>query len=223
MMTKPQIIRCGAREILDSRGNPTVEATVALADGTIGVASVPSGASTGIYEAHELRDKDMHRYGGIWTGDNQSIWSHLRMNLTMLPGLNMQGFVYSGADLGGFGCDTTEDLLMRWLELGIFTPLMRNHTAKGTREQEVYQFTNLPAFRRIIGLRYFLLPYLYSEYMKACLSGEMLFRPLGRISSSKSVALRSRSSFISSGRYTYRPVAFWVSTGAIITLSPSIS
>ncbi len=65
MMTKPQIIRCGAREILDSRGNPTVEATVALADGTIGVASVPSGASTGIYEAHELRDKDMHRYGGM--------------------------------------------------------------------------------------------------------------------------------------------------------------
>lgn len=120
----------------------------------------------------------MHRYGGIWTGDNQSIWSHLRMNLTMLPGLNMQGFVYSGADLGGFGCDTTEDLLMRWLELGIFTPLMRNHTAKGTREQEVCQFTNLPAFRRIIGLRYFLLPYLYSEYMKACLTGEMLFRPL---------------------------------------------
>lgn len=64
MMSKPQIIRCGAREILDSRGNPTVEATVALADGTIGVASVPSGASTGIYEAHELRDKDMHRFSG---------------------------------------------------------------------------------------------------------------------------------------------------------------
>ena len=64
MMTKPQIIRCGAREILDSRGNPTVEATVVLADGTVGVASVPSGASTGIYEAHELRDKDKSRYGG---------------------------------------------------------------------------------------------------------------------------------------------------------------
>ena len=64
MMTKPQIIRCGAREILDSRGNPTVEATVVLADGTVGVASVPSGASTGIYEAHELRDEDPKRYGG---------------------------------------------------------------------------------------------------------------------------------------------------------------
>ncbi len=63
-MTKPQIIRCGAREILDSRGNPTVEATVVLADGTVGVAGVPSGASTGIYEAHELRDNDKSRYGG---------------------------------------------------------------------------------------------------------------------------------------------------------------
>ncbi len=63
-MTKPQILKCCAREILDSRGNPTVEATVVLADGTVGVASVPSGASTGIYEAHELRDGESSRYGG---------------------------------------------------------------------------------------------------------------------------------------------------------------
>lgn len=120
----------------------------------------------------------MHRYGGIWTGDNQSWWSHLRMNLTMLPGLSMQGFLYSGADLGGFGSDCTEDLLLRWLALSLFTPLMRNHSAKGTREQEVYRFGDRAAFRRIIGLRYYLLPYLYSEYMKACLRDDMLFRPL---------------------------------------------
>ncbi len=63
-MNKPQIARCSAREILDSRGNPTVEATVFLSDGTVGVASVPSGASTGIYEACELRDGDRRRYGG---------------------------------------------------------------------------------------------------------------------------------------------------------------
>ena len=63
-MNKPQIIRCCAREILDSRGNPTVEATVFLTDGTVGVASVPSGASTGIYEACELRDGDRRRYRG---------------------------------------------------------------------------------------------------------------------------------------------------------------
>ena len=63
-MNKPQIIKCCAREILDSRGNPTVEASVFLADGTVGMASVPSGASTGIYEAHEKRDGDEKRYGG---------------------------------------------------------------------------------------------------------------------------------------------------------------
>lgn len=63
-MLKPQIIKCSGREILDSRGNPTVEATVVLSDGTVGVASVPSGASTGIYEAVERRDLDKARYGG---------------------------------------------------------------------------------------------------------------------------------------------------------------
>lgn len=59
-----QIAECSAREILDSRGNPTVEATVRLIDGTIGVASVPSGASTGMFEAHEKRDNDRSRYNG---------------------------------------------------------------------------------------------------------------------------------------------------------------
>jgi enolase len=53
-----------SREVLDSRGNPTVEVEVALADGTVGRAIVPSGASTGEYEAVELRDGDKRRYGG---------------------------------------------------------------------------------------------------------------------------------------------------------------
>jgi enolase len=53
-----------AREILDSRGRPTVEAEVMLMTGARGLAQVPSGASTGTFEAHELRDDDSHRYGG---------------------------------------------------------------------------------------------------------------------------------------------------------------
>jgi enolase len=53
-----------AREILDSRGRPTVEAEVRLETGAVGIAQVPSGASTGTFEAHELRDDDPHRYGG---------------------------------------------------------------------------------------------------------------------------------------------------------------
>src|SRR6476619_6273366 len=56
-----------AREILDSRGNPTLEVDVALADGASGRAAVPSGASTGAYEAVELRDGDKKRYLGKGT------------------------------------------------------------------------------------------------------------------------------------------------------------
>ncbi len=63
-MSKATIVKVHGREILDSRGNPTVEAQVTLSDGTTAIASVPSGASTGIFEAHELRDGDAKKYGG---------------------------------------------------------------------------------------------------------------------------------------------------------------
>lgn len=120
----------------------------------------------------------MHRYGGIWTGDNKSWWSHILLNLKMMPSLNMCGFLYTGADIGGFGADTTRDLVLRWLALGVFTPLMRNHSAIGTREQECYQFENTEDFRSIIETRYRLIPYLYSEYMKAALNDDLYFKPL---------------------------------------------
>ena len=64
IQNKPIIEKVMGREIIDSRGNPTVEATVLCRDGSVGRASVPSGASTGIYEAHEKRDGDAGRYGG---------------------------------------------------------------------------------------------------------------------------------------------------------------
>ena len=64
MITTPRIVCCQGLEILDSRGNPTVQATVILSDGSRGCAAVPSGASTGIYEAHERRDGDPARFGG---------------------------------------------------------------------------------------------------------------------------------------------------------------
>ncbi len=64
LQNKPIIEKISGREVIDSRGNPTVEATVICRDGSVGKASVPSGASTGIYEAHEKRDGDNARYGG---------------------------------------------------------------------------------------------------------------------------------------------------------------
>lgn len=120
----------------------------------------------------------MHRYGGIWTGDNRSWWSHILLNLKMMPSLNMCGFLYVGADLGGFGDNASRDLVLRWLALGVFTPLMRNHSALRTREQEFYQFEKPEDFASVISVRYRLIPYLYSEYLKAAFDNDMYFKPL---------------------------------------------
>ena len=64
MKEQQKIQQVIGREIIDSRGNPTVEAEVTLAGGAVGRAAAPSGASTGEFEAHELRDGDKAKYGG---------------------------------------------------------------------------------------------------------------------------------------------------------------
>ncbi|WP_425447887.1 TIM-barrel domain-containing protein [Dethiothermospora halolimnae] len=122
----------------------------------------------------------MHRYGGIWTGDNSSWWSHLEQNIKMMPSLNMCGFFYIGGDTGGFGGHCNGELLTRWLQLSVFTPLLRNHTAIGSANQEPYAFTEevMNNSRNIIKGRYMLIPYIYSEYMKAVNNHKLMFKPL---------------------------------------------
>ncbi len=119
-----------------------------------------------------------HRYGGIWFGDNHSWWSHILLSLKMLVNANMCGFLYCGADLGGFNENATEDLVLRFLALGVFTPLMRNHSAMGTRDQECFSFDHTDAFRDVVLVRYRLIPYLYDTFRKAAETNDMMFRPL---------------------------------------------
>ena len=160
-----------------------------------------------------------HRDGGVWQGDNFSWWSHLKMALQMLPGLNLCGFLYSGCDLGGFGCNVTEDLLERFLQLGVFTPLMRNHSALHTREQEIYRFSSWEMMRDTVAVRYALLPFLYSEFMKSALTDGMYFRPLAFDYPEDPRAVRTEDQLMlgegcmiapvleqnASGRYVYLP------------------
>lgn len=148
----------------------------------------------------------MHRYGGVWTGDNKSWWSHILLNLKMMPSLNMCGFLYTGADIGGFGDNTTRDLLLRWLALGVFTPLMRNHTALGTRNQECYRFEDIEDFRHVIGVRYRLIPYLYSEYMKAALNDDMYFKPLGFVYPDDKMAIETEDQLMLGNEIMIAPV-----------------
>ena len=121
----------------------------------------------------------MHRYGGIWTGDNHAWWSHILLSLKMLPSLNMCGFMYVGSDVGGFNDNTTEELMMRWMGLAVFVPLMRNHAAAGTRYQELYRFTDTDTFKNIVTMRYALIPYLWEAYRKAVEQDTLMYRPLG--------------------------------------------
>ena len=160
----------------------------------------------------------MHRYGGVWTGDNHSWWSHLLLNLKMLPSLNMCGFLYVGADLGGFNADTSRDLLLRWLALGVFTPLMRNHSGSDTRRQEFYQFEGPEDFRSVIETRYRLIPYLYSEYMKAALNGDMLFKPLAFVYPEDEIALQTEDQLMLGNEVMIAPVYTQNATGRMVYL-----
>lgn len=160
----------------------------------------------------------MHRYGGIWMGDNQSWWSHILLNLKMLPSLNMCGFMYIGADLGGFGSNTTRELLLRWLALGVFTPLMRNHSALGTREQECYKFENVEDFRHIIGVRYRLVPYLYKEYLRAIEENDMMFKPLGMVYENDKIARNIEDQLIIGDEIMIAPVYTQNATGRLVYL-----
>ena len=120
----------------------------------------------------------MHRYGGVWTGDNSAWWSHLLLNIKQMPSLSMTGFLYSGADVGGFNGNTTEDLMMRWVEFGIFTPLFRNHSALGTRNQELYRFEHTDDFKNLVELRYSLIPYICVSFINAVVNDGMYMQPL---------------------------------------------
>ena len=151
-------------------------------------------------------------------GDNLSWWSHLLMNLKMLPSLNMVGILYTGADLGGFGADTSRDLLLRWLALGVFTPLMRNHSALGTREQEFYQFEDSKDFANVISVRYRLVPYLYSEYMKAALNDDMLFKPLAFVYPEDEIAVETEDQMMLGNEVMITPIYTQNAEGRMVYL-----
>ena len=120
------------------------------------------------------------KYTTAWTGDNQSLWSHLRMAIPQQCNLGLSGMAFVGTDIGGFGADTTPELLMRWIEVGCFSPLFRNHCAKGSMNQEPWLFGEevLSVYRKYVELRYSLLPYFYDLFRVCEQTGLPVIRPL---------------------------------------------
>jgi alpha-glucosidase len=120
------------------------------------------------------------RYAATWTGDNLATWNHLGMSTPMLLSLGISGYGMVGDDIGGFAGSPTPDLLTRWIEAGAFNPIYRDHTAKGTADQEpwVHGPKHEAIRKHFIEERYRLLPYIYTGVEEMTRTGIPLMRPL---------------------------------------------
>ena len=121
------------------------------------------------------------RYAATWTGDNVSSWAHLSLSTVQLVSLGLSGFAYAGDDIGGFAGDApSPDLLTRWIEVGAFNPIFRDHYQKDKAAQEpwVHGPAHEAIRRRYIEARYRLLPYLYALADENARTGLPLMRPV---------------------------------------------
>ncbi|XP_056437700.1 lysosomal alpha-glucosidase isoform X1 [Gadus chalcogrammus] len=120
------------------------------------------------------------RFSGVWTGDVRSDWEQLRYSVPAVLQLGLSGMALAGADVCGFGGDTTEELCVRWMQLGAFYPFMRNHNDRPNAPQEPYVFGQRAqaAMRRALNQRYSLLPFLYTLFHHAHTSADTVARPL---------------------------------------------
>lgn len=122
----------------------------------------------------------LQRYTAIWTGDNRAEDDHMMAGIRLLNSLGLSGIAFSGMDVGGFTGNPTIALYARWIQIGAFTPYFRNHTAVNTKSAEPWTFGEevTEIARNFIGLRYKLLPYIYSEFYQATQNGLPVMRTL---------------------------------------------
>jgi alpha-glucosidase len=120
------------------------------------------------------------RYAVTWTGDDSATWDHLKLMVHQLINLGLSGFSYAGADVGGYTGGASPELMTRWFEIGAFTPIFRDHSAKGTPRAEPWVDgpEQLAIRRRFVDERYRLMPYLYSLADESSRTGDPLMRPV---------------------------------------------
>ena len=148
------------------------------------------------------------KYATAWTGDNRSLWSHLRLVIPQLCSLGLCGMSFVGTDIGGFCCDTTPELLCRWVEAACFSPLFRNHSDKWARYQEPWRFGDevVDIYRKFVKLRYAFIPYIYDLLFEGEKSGLPVMRPLALHYENDEKALRCNSEYLVGEKLLVAPV-----------------
>jgi len=160
------------------------------------------------------------KYATAWTGDNHSLWIHLQMAIPQLCNLGLSGMPFVGTDVGGFGSDTTPELLCRWVQVGCFSPLFRNHSALGTRLQEPWRFgqETLEIYRKYVKLRYRLIPYFYDLFYEEEHTGAPILRPLVYHYEKDETARMCSDEFLVGDRMLVAPVVTQGSTRRLVYL-----
>lgn len=122
----------------------------------------------------------LQRYTAIWTGDNRAEDDHMIAGVRLLNSLGLSGVAFTGMDIGGFTGNPSIPLYARWIQIGAFTPYYRGHTAVNTKSAEPWTFGEevTEIARNFIGLRYRLLPYIYSGFYSATQDGLPVMRSL---------------------------------------------
>lgn len=120
------------------------------------------------------------RYSAIWTGDNMSSYYYLRLSIPTVLNMSLSGLPFAGPDVGGFGGDCTEGLMLDWIKAGFLFPFCRNHSVKDSKPQEPWAFSGSATgvIGRFIRARYKLMPYLYNLFMDQEEVGDPILRPL---------------------------------------------
>eukprot|EP00128_Syssomonas_multiformis_P009231 Colp12_sorted_trinity150504_noHs@1339 len=119
------------------------------------------------------------RVTGHWTGDNTATWDQMYLSIAGMLNMQMFGIPLVGSDICGFNGNTTEELCLRWMQMGAFYPFSRNHNTLGALSQEPYRWESVAAASRAaLSVRYSLLPYYYTLFHLANVQGGTVMNAL---------------------------------------------
>lgn len=115
-----------------------------------------------------------------WTGDNRATFDDMYYSIPAILSFNMFGLTHVGADICGFGLDTTDELCTRWMQLGAFYPFMRNHNDLGQKDQDpaAFPWENQQIMKQALMMRYSLIPFWYTLHHQASMKSKTIVQPL---------------------------------------------